>query len=124
MAPSQDTSSGTTRTRQTFMLYATGGRIYASNVKQKLIDLGSIAGEADGFAYQLDGEGPGGGGFASAEEALRDLAGKLRFLYLDGQFTAVRDMRDQPGLRLDQAAQLELTLDELGRDEPAINVNV
>jgi hypothetical protein len=37
----------------------------------------------------------------------------VRFLWLDGQFTAVADARDDPDLDLDGARQIEVTLDEL-----------
>ena len=45
----------------TFTLYASGGRVYASNVRDKLIDLGALAPQAQGWAYQLDGDGRGAG---------------------------------------------------------------
>jgi hypothetical protein len=100
--------------QQTFTLYAAGGRVYVRNTDQKVIDLGELA-RADGgaFRYRLDGNQEQGQGFFTEEEALRDLARHLRFLWLDGQFTAVADARDGNALNLDGATQLQIVLDEL-----------
>lgn len=112
-------------TAETFMLYAARGRVFGSNVRQKLIDLGSIDKDDDGtFNYELDGDHERAHGFASEEEALRDIGDSISFLYLDGQFTALADVRGPEGPDLDGVPQLEITLDELGEDEQAINVNV
>lgn len=110
------------RSRQTYTLFAAHGRVYASNVRQKLIDLGSLA-ETDGrYRYELDGDHATGEGFASAEDALHDIGERVSFFFLDGQFTALGDRRDDvPGL--EKAPQLEVTLDELGQGEPAFNLN-
>ena len=114
----------TSLTRQTFILYAAGDRVFASNVRQKLIDLGSLTQQNGRFSYELDGDHESGQGFESEDQALRDIAEKISFLYLDGQFTAVANARGPEGPDLAQAAQLEITLDELGEGEPAININV
>src|SRR5205085_8341953 len=76
--------------RQPFTFYAAGGRVYARNRDQKIVDLGALT-HADGgaFRYQLDGNGQAGEGFFTEEAALRDIAQHVRFLWLDGQFTAV-----------------------------------
>jgi hypothetical protein len=88
--------------------------VYVRNTDQKVIDLGELA-RADGgaFRYRLDGNQEQGQGFFTEEEALRDLARHLRFLWLDGQFTAVADARDGNALNLDGATQLQIVLDEL-----------
>ena len=99
--------------KQDFTLYATNGRVYARNVEQKVIDLGALTREDGGLCYLLDGNKLSGAGFANEEAALRDIAGQLRFLWLDGQFTAVADARDDPSLNLDGATELQITLDEL-----------
>lgn len=109
---------------QAFVFHAAGGRVYAENTAGKLIDLGALSQQQDGWAYLLDGNKMGGGGFASAERALRDIAGKIRFLYLDGQFTAVADARDDPSLNLDGATRIEATLDALAPGEPAVDATV
>jgi len=97
-----------------FTLYAARGRVYARNRDQKIIDLGALAREGGGaFRYALDGNHRTGQGFGTAEEALRDIAAHLRFLWLDGQFTAVADAKDDPSLNLDGAVQLDIVLDEL-----------
>jgi hypothetical protein len=116
--------SDTSPTRQTFILYAAGGRIFATNVRQKLIDLGSLTQQNGSFSYELDGDHESGQGFKSEDQALRDISEKISFLYLDGQFTAVADTRGPEGPDLAGVAQLEITLDELGEGEPAINISV
>lgn len=113
------------RLQQPFTLFAAQGRVYARNRDQKLIDLGALERTAAGtFGYLLDGNKQQGEGFSSEEEALRHLAGKLRFLWLDGQFTAVADARDDAGLNLDGAAQLDILLDELKPGERAVDATV
>ena len=122
--PQAGAPSASSPTRQPFTLYAARGRVYASNVRQKLIDLGSLAERNGSFGYEIDGNHHVGQGFKSAEEALAHLAGQLRFLYLDGQFTALADVRGPEGPNLDEAAQLDITLDELGEGEAAVDVSV
>lgn len=112
------------RSRQPFTLYATDDRVYASNVRNKLVDLGSIE-RADGrINYLLDGSGPAGEGFDDLPSALRDMAARLSFLYLDGQFTAQADLRDGDAPALDRAQRLDIEIDELGPGEAAIDPNV
>jgi hypothetical protein len=110
--------------RLPFTLYAAKGRVYARNRDQKIIDLGALTREDGGWRYVLDGNQQAGRGFASDREALRDLAQHLRFLWLDGQFTAVADARDDPGLDLDGATQLDFELDELPPGERAFDATV
>jgi hypothetical protein len=107
-----------------FTLYASKGRVYASNVDQKLIDLGALSQQDGGWCYLLDGNKESGKGLFTEEAALREIAGHLRFLWLDGQFTAVADAREQPDLDLDGAARLDITLDELQPGEPAVDATV
>ncbi|HEY0825892.1 MAG TPA: hypothetical protein VGD76_19050 [Ramlibacter sp.] len=111
--------------QQPYTLLAARGRVYARNSEQKLIDLGELA-RADGgaFRYRLDGNQQSGSGFSTEEEALRDLARHLRFLWLDGQFTAVADARDDASLDLDGAVELDITLDELKPGERAYDATV
>jgi hypothetical protein len=119
----QDNAGGAAATRsQPFTLYAAGGRVYASNVAQKLIDLGRLHHGEGGICWRLDGNGARGDGFFTEEEALRDIARNLRFLWLDGQFTAVADAR--AGVNLDGAARLDITLDELAPGERAVDATV
>ena len=82
-----------------FVLYALQGRVYASNVKQKLIDLGSQARESDGtYAYLLDGDHTTGSGFDSPEAALAHVAHMVSFLFLDGdQHLILERMRARKG---------------------------
>lgn len=108
-----------------FVLYALRGRVYASNVKQKLIDLGELRREDDGtYAYLLDGDKTTGSGFESPEAALANVAAMCTFLFLDGQFTALEDLggADRPDLA--DAPQLEVVLDPLGRSEKMVDPSV
>jgi hypothetical protein len=106
-----------------FVLYALQGRVYASNVKHKLVDLGRLAqeGEDGTYAYLLDGDKATGSGFAGAREALAHIAQTTSFLFLDGQFTALEDLGGAYRPDLADAPQLEVSLDPLGRGAPVIH---
>lgn len=109
--PSSDTAP---RTQQRFTLFAHAGRVLARNVDGKLIDLGSLQRDDGGsWTYLLDGNQLSGGGMLTAEAALREIGERAGFLYLDGQFTAVADLREGTPPDLSKAEALEITLDEL-----------
>jgi hypothetical protein len=112
------------RRQQPFTLYAAGGRVYARNTDQKLIDLGELRQDGNAWCYFLDGNQQAGSGFFTAEEALRDLGRNMRFLWLDGQFTAVADAREGGDVNLDGAAQVEIVLDELKPGERMYDATV
>lgn len=101
------------RTQQAFSLYAANGRLYASNVDQKLVDLGALTHEADGFAWSLDGNKVGRRGLPDAVAAMRDAVQEMTFLYLDGQFTALADVREDASVHLADAVRLDIVVDEL-----------
>lgn len=125
MANDNDTSQTPTTRQQPFTLYATNGRIYAQNIDQKVIDLGALEREDSGaFRYVLDGNHATGEGFFTEETALRDIADKVRFLWLDGQFTAVADAREGGDFDLQGATRLDITLDELKPGEPVVDATV
>lgn len=108
---------------QPFTLYAARGRLYAANSDQKLIDLGPLARDDNGaFGWTLDGNQQSGTGFFTEEAALADVAEKLRYLWLDGQFTAVADAR--AGVDLTGASRLDIVLDELAPGERAYDATV
>jgi hypothetical protein len=110
--------------RQTFTFYAADGRAYASNARQKLIDLGVLTEQGVGWRYLLDGNQQAGEGFPSPEAALRHIADNVRFLFLDGQFTALADLRaESRPVHLDGAPQIEVTIDELKSGEPIEDAN-
>jgi hypothetical protein len=95
-----------------FVLYALRGRVYASNVKQKLVDLGEITRGADGqYSYLLDGDKTTGSGFDTPEAALAHVAAMVSFLFLDGQFTALEDLGGADRPDLVDAPQLEVMLE-------------
>ena len=123
--PQNDGAAGGTRLQQPFTLFAAQGRVYARNRDQKLIDLGALERtEGGAFRYLLDGNQQAGEGFFTEAEALRHIGGHLRFLWLDGQFTAVADARDAADLNLDGATQLDILLDELKPGERAVDATV
>lgn len=107
---------------RTFTLYAYRGRLCASNVRGKLIDLGLLAERSgSGWAFELDGEGSlGARGHDSAEQALATAAQSMTFLYLDGQFTAQRDLSDVPRPDLPHAPQVVVALDPRGIASPVL----
>ena len=92
---------------------AKNGRIYVRNVDQKVIDLGKLSRDDGGVCWFLDGNHDTGTGLRDEAAALRDIAARVKFLWLDGQFTAVADARDDPDLNLEGATQVDVTLDEL-----------
>ena len=111
--------------RQPFSFYAAKGRIYVRNRDQKIIDLGELAREDNGaWRYRLDGNGKAAGGFFTEEAALQDVVNGLRFLWLDGQFTAVADAKDDPSLDLEGATRLDVELDELPPGEREVDATV
>jgi hypothetical protein len=93
---------------QPFTLFGARGRVYARNVKQKVVDIGELPGSGKGpFSYRLDVGGLSGEGFDSAKAALTDLSQQLTFIYLDGQFTSLPG-EDTAALDLDHATQIEV----------------
>jgi hypothetical protein len=117
MAKVSNLPKETASPRQMFVFYAADGRVYASNVKQKLIDLGALTEDPTGWRYVLDGNQQTAEGLPSAEAALRHIADHTRFLYLDGQFTALVDLRETGNVHLDGAPHIEVMLDELRSGE-------
>lgn len=103
--------------RQPYTLYAAKGRIYARNAAGPVIDLGGLRRDGAGLRYELDGNRLAGQGLATEEDVLRDIARRLHFLWLDGQFTALPDVRQSAGVDFDSATKLEIELDELGPNE-------
>ncbi len=110
--------------RQPFTFYAANGRVYASNAAQKLIDLGVLTQQGDTYGYLLDGNQQAAEGLPSAEAALRHIADHVKFLYLDGQFTAVADLRGTDGVNLDGAASIDVMIDELQSGERTEDASV
>lgn len=109
----------------TFTLYAVGGRLYASNVRDKLVDLGTLDRGDGGYRYRLDGDDrAAASGFDTAEDALADVAGTVTFLYLDGQFTALADAGGAARPDLEDATRIHVTLDPKGRAEHAISADL
>lgn len=103
--------------RQPYTLYAAQGRVYVRNAAGPVIDLGSLRRDGSAWRYELDGNHLRGEGLFTEEEALREIAGRLHFLWLDGQFTSLPDVRQSAGVDFESAAKLEIELDELGPNE-------
>jgi hypothetical protein len=111
--------------QQPFTLFAAQGRVYARNRDQKIIDLGALErSEGGAFRYLLDGDKQSAEGFFTEEEALRHIGSNLRFLWLDGQFTAVADARDDRELDLAGAIRVDILLDELKPGERMYDATV
>ena len=111
--------------RQTFTFYAADGRVLASNADQKLVDLGALTQQPQGWCYLLDGNQQSAEGLPSPEAALRHIADHTRFLYLDGQFTALADLREGSApVHLEGAPRIEVSLDVLQRGEPMEDARV
>lgn len=94
----------------TFTLYASHGRIYAENVDGKLVDIGALQHTGDAWTFRLDADGIEGEALDTPAHALADIQERITFLYLDGQFTALPDVRDEARLTAD-APQVAITLD-------------
>lgn len=122
--PNQDTTQEPASPRSAFTFYAADGRVYASNVAQKLIDLGALTQQPDGWCYVLDGNKQTAQALSSAEAALRHIADHVPFLYLDGQFTALADLRPTGHVSLDGAARIDVMIDELQSGERAEDATV
>lgn len=122
MATDDDRGQAPASRQQPFTLYAASGRVYARNRDQKLIDLGTLTHGEGGICYLLDGNKQCGSGFFNEEDALRDISRNVRFLWLDGQFTAVADAG--PETNLEGATQLDILLDELQPGERMVDATV
>lgn len=111
---------------QSYQMKAARGRLFVRNVDRKVIDLGELR-ETDGsWRYLIDATGASRSGFSSPEEAMRAIAGSLRFLWLDGQFTAVADdeeMESDPKA-WEEAPGIEFELDEFAPGEPVVDATV
>jgi hypothetical protein len=110
--------------KQPYTLYAAQGRVYARNAAGPVIDLGALTQQQGGWCYLLDGNKLSGNGLPSDREALREIADRLHFLWLDGQFTSLPDVRQSAGVDFSQATSLEIELDELGPNEPVVDAKV
>lgn len=73
--------------------------------------------QGDTYGYLLDGNQQAAEGLPSAEAPLRHIADHVTFLYLDGQFTAVADLRGTDGVNLDGGARIDVMMDVLQSGE-------
>lgn len=110
--------------KQPYTLYAAKGRVYARNAAGPVVDLGALERDGTTWRWKFDGNAMTGKGLASADAALRDIARHLHFLWLDGQFTALPDVRQSADVDFGTAPQLQIELDELARGEPVTDARV
>ncbi len=82
-------------TSQAFTLFGLQGRIYAQNAAGKLVDLGALNKQGAAWNFRLDADGVTGTPAPSIEAALAEIPANIDFLFLDGQFTALTDLRDE-----------------------------
>lgn len=110
---------------QTYTLYASHGRVYAENRDGKLVDIGSVRKEGNVYRCRLDADSVLSEAMESPERAMADIQQRIGFLYMDGQFTALPDVRQQAKLAAD-APSTRITLSqevhepERGGDTPHI----
>lgn len=104
---------------ESFTLFAARGRVYARNVRGKVIDLGRLACEHGAWAAEIDGSHDRIAPQPSALAALDAVAERLTFLFLDGQFTALADLAGDGRPDLEQAPQRELALEPPGPAQAA-----
>ena len=107
MADEPDTPAALERP---FRLIVADRRVLAQNPAGKLIDIGEIAHEPQGYAIRLDVDAIATAPEPDPQRALAALRPKLSFDYLDGLFTSMADAHVD-GL-LDACPQLRFTLDE------------
>ena len=110
---------------QPFTLYAAGGRIYARNADQKLIDLGALTrDEEGGFRYLLEGNGKAA---KASSPRRRRCATSRRTCASSGSTASSRrsPMRAKAAtVNLEGATRLDIVLDELDPGERAFDATV
>lgn len=93
-----------------FRLFAVEQRVLAQNVDGKVIDIGAMDSRNGEFCACMDSGDIATDPKRSAELALKALAGKLSFDYLDGLFTSEREA--EVSGRLQDYPNVEFELDE------------
>lgn len=102
-----------------FTLFAAHGRMYARNLRGKIIDLGRLACEHGEWTAEIDGSHDRIEPQPSALAALDAVAERLTFLFLDGQFTALADLAGDGRPDLEQAPQRAIALGPPGPAQAA-----
>lgn len=106
-------AGNTKQDRMPYFIYLYEQRILAQNIDGHIIDIGGYDTEERGISWLLDGNKEHGEERASEQEALDDIASKIDFLFLDGQFTSLPDLSADYGDRLDTASAKQIVLNEL-----------
>ncbi len=99
--------------RMPYFIYLCEQRILAQNIDGHIIDIGGYQTEEGGISWLLDGNKEQGEGINTEREALDDIAGKIDFLFLDGQFTSLPDLSADYGDKLETASAKQIVLNEL-----------
>ncbi|SAL03773.1 hypothetical protein [Caballeronia ptereochthonis] len=101
-----------------FRLFAVEQRVLAQNVDGKVIDIGAMESKNGQFCARVDSGDLATEPKRSAELALKALAGKLSFDYLDGLFTSERGaevsgrLQDYPSVEFELDATLPRDMTE------------
>ncbi|HFE8063970.1 hypothetical protein [Klebsiella pneumoniae] len=89
----------------------------AQNIDGHVIDLGELTKQNGTINWLLDGNKEKGENLKTEIEALEDIASKIDFLFLDGQFTSLPDISAEYKNKLTSAPSMEIVLNEPG-DKP------
>ena len=103
-----------------YLLYYCQSRLLVENIDGHVVDIGGAELVGGKLRWQLDGKEAKGTTENEAEEMLNDVARHLSFLFVDGQFTSLPDVRGEYGDRLDNAPSREISLSELNDSDEDI----
>lgn len=103
--------------RMPYLLFLCENRILAQNICGHVIDLGGLTKQNGTIDWLLDSNKEKGENLKTEIEALEDIANKIDFLFLDGQFTSLPDISAEYKDKLTSAPSMEIVLNELG-DKP------
>ena len=103
-----------------YLLYSCQSRLLVENIDGHVVDIGGAELVGGKLRWQLDGKEAKGTTENEAEEMLNDVARHLSFLFVDGQFTSLADVRGEYGDRLDNAPSREISLSELNDSDEDI----
>ncbi|WP_143277714.1 hypothetical protein [Bordetella genomosp. 10] len=95
---------------QEFAISTSAGRIHVQNAEGKVIDIGDLLEASHVYGYELDHAALRGRGFPDLGTALRDLAARLTFSFLDASFRAQPDVADEASLHAVSAPAIRVRL--------------
>lgn len=104
-----------------YNLYYCHSRLLLENIDGHVVDIGGVETKGQYFQWQLDGKDAQGSVENDVGALLRDVEQHLSFLFVDGQFTSLPNVKEKYGDHLDNAASREISLPELNdRDEDIV----